>query len=328
MVFKKNQQGMGIVAVLVAGAIAAIIALALSKLMTDASRSQKSAQQTTDASQLMSQINYLLSNTQTCARNFGTSSSEGAISLGSTLLTRDLVDSSGGLTFDVNSNVTYENNSIYIKNYKYEQVSVVSTSPYSVVGRLTFNLEKTNIANSVSVGGKNLTRSLILATTLTGPGGSVLSCGSVGEQTNSLTLSCPSGHYVTGFNMGVPICTALTLSCGSGEVLAGVSAGSPVCVSAPTITSSSFGDNGYIQYSNGFTIQWGRHYFATDTTYTINYSTSFTQVYSVVISGTECSGGNCQDNAASVVSINTTSFTASTARDGAHYGYWIAYGHK
>ncbi len=321
---------MSLISVLVSGSIASIIALAIASLFSDASRSQKSFSQTIEANNLTASLNILLADPVACTKNFGPTSAFGALSLGPTLLTRDLVSSVGLTVYDVDSAVSYQNNALLVKSYTYENMQIVSAgSPYKVVGKLTLNLEKTTTGGAISVGGKSISRSLILNTTLTGAGGTVVDCSSAGMQTNSISMNCPLGQVVTGFVSGIPVCSApptlADINCAAGDVMTGVVSGTPVCAAGVTIAASSYAPNGYIQYSNGFTIQWGQHFFPSDITYTINYPLAFNQVFSVVISGTDCAGGNCQDNAVDVRSTGLVSFTASSARN-PHNSWWMAYG--
>jgi len=68
----RKQSGLGLVEVMIAAAITTVIALAVSTLMSNMSRSQKSVLQTADAAMVMSQINLLFSEAKVCGNNFCT----------------------------------------------------------------------------------------------------------------------------------------------------------------------------------------------------------------------------------------------------------------
>ena len=147
-----------------------------------------------------------------------------------------------------------------------------------------------------------------------------------------LVPSCPAGQYMTSITNGVPTCSApapaaITTSCPAGQVMTGLNNNAAVCTPMPamTVVASSLGENGYIQYANGYTVQWGRYFMADNRIYTINYPVAFSQVFSVVLSGTNQSGGDAQINEGAVRTVGLASFTAVTAR-GNHNTWWMAYG--
>jgi prepilin-type N-terminal cleavage/methylation domain-containing protein len=243
-----NKKGFSLVEVMVAAVILSIIGLAVSQTTTNMFKATKSNSQSIDAQTLQSQIAQILSDSANCRQNFGPPSVGGAISLGSTNQTRDLYAPNGGggwlVAYDVDSATSYLNNSLLVKSWKYEQSQIIS--PTEVVGTLTLNLEK---VGDVVVGGKTLNKSIVMNTTLTGPGGTITDCYAMSASaTAGATVACTAGKYVSALNDGVPICTDFptrSFTCTVGQQVTSFDAnGSPVCTpsaSGPDYSAVSSG---------------------------------------------------------------------------------------
>ena len=105
---------------------------------------------------------------------------------------------------------------------------------------------------------------------------------------------------------------------GDGSALTNISGG---------IAASSLATNGYIKFSNGYTIQWGQRA-TTSSSDTVTFPTSFTNLYSIVTtiyhSNNDTGGVSNADAVTPKTSATATGFRVS------HYGlagyYWIATG--
>jgi len=95
-----------------------------------------------------------------------------------------------------------------------------------------------------------------------------------------------------------------------------------------TDAAKTLSQNGYQKFSNGYTIQWGKHT-SSSSSFTVTYPVAFSTVYSVVITpfdtATDTGGGSNADTLSPDSSVGNTSFTVS------HYTpfegiYWIATG--
>ena len=91
---------------------------------------------------------------------------------------------------------------------------------------------------------------------------------------------------------------------------------------------STLSQNGYQKFSNGYTIQWGKHTSASSS-FTVTYPVAFTTAYSIAITpfdtATDTGGGSNADTISPDSNFGNTSFTVS------HYTpfegiYWIATG--
>lgn len=252
MSFKRifiSQKGFSLMEIMIAGSILLVIGLGVMTLMKNMARSTRSGVQSADAQSLVFMLNSVLSNENTCTRNFG--STGAGITLSSTVEhTEDIIgpDGSGGWVpiVDVASNTAYMNNSVTVPSWTYELVNVVGTSPYRVIGKLTIKMKKVG-GGEVAVGGDNLARTIIMMNELTGPNGTIVSCYAIGNSGLSAVgaTSCTPGTTVTGVVDGVPSCTLLpttSRACGAGEYVTGFdSAGEPVCT-----TNSAFAPLTYV----------------------------------------------------------------------------------
>jgi len=91
---------------------------------------------------------------------------------------------------------------------------------------------------------------------------------------------------------------------------------------------STLSQNGYQKFSNGYTIQWGKHTSASSS-FTVTYPVAFSTVYSIVLTpfdtGTDTGGVSNADTISPDSSVGTSSFVVShyTPMEGI---YWIATG--
>ena len=111
----------------------------------------------------------------------------------------------------------------------------------------------------------------------------------------------------------------------NGSNLTGISA-SPF--SATSLGTSNF-VNGYVKYTNGYTIQWGKNASpGTETEQSISFPITFTNVFSIVIRGANNANSRISDpgNITSDTSTSTSGFKtrAGTATDNM---YWHATGY-
>jgi len=95
-----------------------------------------------------------------------------------------------------------------------------------------------------------------------------------------------------------------------------------------TDAAKTLSQNGYQKFSNGYTIQWGKHT-SSSSSFTVTYPVAFTTVYSVVLTpfdtGTDTGGTSNADSLSPDSNVGNTSFKVS------HYAtmegiYWIATG--
>jgi len=95
-----------------------------------------------------------------------------------------------------------------------------------------------------------------------------------------------------------------------------------------TDAAKTLSQNGYQKFSNGYTIQWGKHT-SSSSSFTVTYPVAFTTVYSVVLTpydtGTDTGGVSNANSLSPDSNVGNTSFTVS------HYAtmegiYWIATG--
>ena len=105
---------------------------------------------------------------------------------------------------------------------------------------------------------------------------------------------------------------------GDGSSLTGVSGG---------ISASSLSGNGYVKFSNGYTIQWGE-ITSTASAYSVTFPTAFTTLYSVVTtiihSNNDTAGVSNADAVTPRTSATATGFRISHYQ---LYGFfWIATG--
>ena len=92
------------------------------------------------------------------------------------------------------------------------------------------------------------------------------------------------------------------------------------------VSGESLGQNGYISYKNGLTIQWGLAYPGSDRA-TVNFPTPFSSVcYVVLLTQRRFAGGDSDYNIG-VPSASRTGFTlGSSSGERASGIYWVAYG--
>jgi len=95
-----------------------------------------------------------------------------------------------------------------------------------------------------------------------------------------------------------------------------------------TDAAKTLSQNGYQKFSNGYTIQWGKHT-SSSSSFTVTYPVAFTTVYSVVLTpfdtGTDTGGTSNADSLSPDSNVGNTSFKVShyTPMEGI---YWIATG--
>ena len=91
---------------------------------------------------------------------------------------------------------------------------------------------------------------------------------------------------------------------------------------------STLSQNGYQKFSNGYTIQWGKHT-SSSSSFTVTYPVAFTTVYSIAVTpfdtGTDTGGVSNADTISPDSDFGNTSFKVShyTPMEGI---YWIATG--
>jgi len=110
-----------------------------------------------------------------------------------------------------------------------------------------------------------------------------------------------------------------------GSSLTGVS---PIVASS--LPTSSFPTNGYVKFSGGYTIQWGKVTGTGNTTITVSFPVTFTYIYSIVISGAEASLPSNPLNTTDgyIIDDNNTSTSQFKfhPQGGFESSYWIATG--
>ncbi len=133
-----------------------------------------------------------------------------------------------------------------------------------------------------------------------------------GDTSGTITVNAPA---VAGTN-------TITLPAETGNIVTD-SSGTVLRDSAKTLSQ-----NGYQKFSNGYTIQWGKHT-SSSSSFTVTYPVAFTTVYSVVLTsfdtGTDTGGTSNADSLSPDSNVGNTSFKVS------HYAtmegiYWIATG--
>jgi len=133
-----------------------------------------------------------------------------------------------------------------------------------------------------------------------------------GDTSGEITISAPA---VAGTN-------TLTLPAETGNIVTD-SSGTVLRDAAKTLSQ-----NGYQKFSNGYTIQWGKHT-SSSSSFTVTYPVAFTTAYSIAITpfdtATDTGGGSNADTISPDSNFGNTSFKVS------HYTpfegiYWIATG--
>lgn len=133
-----------------------------------------------------------------------------------------------------------------------------------------------------------------------------------GDTSGEITLSAPA---VAGTN-------TLTLPAETGNIITD-SSGTVLRDAAKTLSQ-----NGYQKFSNGYTIQWGKHT-SSSSSFTVTYPVAFSTVYSVVLTpfdtGTDTGGVANADSISPDSDVGNSSFKVShyTPMEGI---YWIATG--
>ena len=96
-----------------------------------------------------------------------------------------------------------------------------------------------------------------------------------------------------------------------------------------SVSAESLAANGYVTLSNGLVIQWGSFTCAANTSTTVTFPLAFpTACRSVVVSGSQDTGGNAQDNPPQTRDIlSVTQFRAVSAQDSSYTAYYIAVGY-
>ena len=93
------------------------------------------------------------------------------------------------------------------------------------------------------------------------------------------------------------------------------------------IAASSLATNGYIKFSNGYTIQWGQRA-TTASSDTVTFPTSFTNLYSIV--ATMYHSNNDTGGVGNAIAVTPKTNATTTGFRVSHYGlagyYWIATG--
>jgi len=95
-----------------------------------------------------------------------------------------------------------------------------------------------------------------------------------------------------------------------------------------TVAAKTLSQNGYQKFSNGYTIQWGKHT-SSSSSFTVTYPVAFTTVYSIAVTpfdtGTDTGGVSNADTISPDSDFGNTSFKVShyTPMEGI---YWIATG--
>ena len=133
-----------------------------------------------------------------------------------------------------------------------------------------------------------------------------------GSTSGDITISAPA---VAGTN-------TLTLPAETGNIITD-SSGTVLRDAAKTLSQ-----NGYQKFSNGYTIQWGKHT-SSSSSFTVTYPVAFSTVYSVVLTpfdtGTDTGGVANADSISPDSDVGNSSFKVShyTPMEGI---YWIATG--
>lgn len=234
-----NLKGFSLVEVMIALGIGAVVTLGIASTLEMMNKAQRTNDQNIEANFLAENISRLLAEPSTCQLNWGSTSIGGAVTMSpTTVFTRDIVDDGGNTVFDVNNlTATFGNNKIRLQDYKLVQIAVVSTSPYVVLGELKLNIQQVG----VGFGGSAIPKSVYLNVELTGAGGTMTTCNSLGVSANLVTTpACPPNTYLTQISGGTPNCQPANnpsagQSCTAGQIITGFTAGGlPICASAPT----------------------------------------------------------------------------------------------
>lgn len=97
----------------------------------------------------------------------------------------------------------------------------------------------------------------------------------------------------------------------------------------PQMTAGSNGNGSWIAIDIGGTtykLQWGSFTASPNTTTARTFPSAYTGTPSVVVSGTETTGGSAQDNTPEVFSVSSSGFVVASARDSSVTTRWIAIG--
>lgn len=205
-----STRGFGLVEVMVASAIVSVIGLGIASVLVDMQKGQKHIQQLNSAVDLTQTINALLADPAVCRRNFGSLAAAPTTqrSFGATVINSDLVNSSGGVVFDVASAAKYGDGQFNVVSYTLTQTSEINSAlPLHVLGNLTLTFQKAN--PSSSSGPQTLSRSIAIEANLTGGTGSAINlCHTLGATDDALWGLSPDGesiHNLTTGNVGIGI---------------------------------------------------------------------------------------------------------------------------
>lgn len=183
---KKNKNAFSLLEVLLASGVISVIALGTVTLMENSNKSNKANVEMNSALQYVQSVDQLLSNTNTCTRNFGPPGQN--LTPSTTIRTANIVDASGTVILKADSATTYSmygDNSWVLTGYTITSGTVITTVPYTQTLQLSLFLRKSNPSKSTGV--PNVTRTLNLRAQLTAAGGSIVTCNSIGTATATAT---------------------------------------------------------------------------------------------------------------------------------------------
>lgn len=248
--FFGNSKGFSLTEMMVAGGVATIVTIAATQITTDVFKTQKAVLKNDDVSSLQTQVGSLFSQEPNCSRSFGQTGPN--YQLNSTTRTSDLMRSDGTPMFKTDGSQWYMNNSVRITGWRFEQIQVLSTAPrYMVIGRLSMDMEKSDVAGSGPVGGKSVTTRMVpMVAELTGPGGTIRSCAaSVSMGMPNLWLASGNDIYFTTGSVGIgnagtPLARLSVVESGDSTKILARNSTSGFQVGLGTNASSAFVDSG------------------------------------------------------------------------------------
>jgi hypothetical protein len=246
--------------------------------------------------------------------------------------TKIQMKSSGNAELELQAGASDSDNSLKYLNSSGSRrgfISYDTDNDFMFIG--TSNAEKFRIDSSgnVGIGFTSLTSKLTVNRDQSSGVADLLTLrdGSAGATFNMQTYADPSFGTANRFDFS----GAYLAFRRSGTEAMRIDSSANVTIDGNTVltdAAKTLSQNGYQKFSNGYTIQWGKHT-SSSSSFTVNFPVSFTTVYSVVLTpfdtGTDTGGVGGAESLSPDSNVGNSSFKVShyTPMEGI---YWIATG--